>query len=244
MTGFASATLKAGGAVPWSRMRGAEWVANPAVAAAARPDSVCARRTVAREVPRGGRAPDREGAMRRLRRFVAIVAFVAVVVVLAKGPGPHSAAQDGTPAAAAGHPLVGSWAAVFGGDVAGGLFLAAFSGDGTVVVTDFDGDHGVGSWAATGPRSATVTYVFLGANDAGLLDGSVAIRAAVEVDPAGGAFMGETSYTFVAPDGAVGDTGLLVTRGVRLPVEGLAATGNPLAGFPTLGDGGAGTPMP
>ena len=181
--------------------------------------------------------------MRRLRGLVGPLMFVAAIALVANGPWADAGAQDGMPTSA-GHPLVGAWAAVFGDDVGGGLFLVTFADEGTVVVTDTDGDRGIGSWAVTGPGSATVTYVFLGANDAGRLDVSVVLRAAVEVDAAGGAFTAETSYTFVAPDGTVGDTGLLMARGVRIAVEGPTATGNPLAGFPTVSGQAAATPVP
>jgi hypothetical protein len=46
-----------------------------------------------------------------MRRFVIFASFVAAVLVgtIAGAPGLGTVAQEGTPAAMAGHPVVGAW---------------------------------------------------------------------------------------------------------------------------------------
>ena len=150
---------------------------------------------------------------------------------------PTGAPPNATPAAPAGHPLVGTWAVVEDGDPAAAPGLVAFAAEGVVVVVSPDGRTALGTWAATGPRTAVATWVYLGEIEVGI-PGSGVVRVAVEVAAAGDALAAAYGLTAVTAGGAAAEASEGTVRGRRLPVEGPGATGRPLAGFP------AATPAP
>ena len=160
----------------------------------------------------------------------------------AQGRG-SSAAQDGTPAAGAGHPLVGTWFVdAFPDDPTNPPDLSVYTADGGVI--DISGGQAAGgAWEATGPRTAAVTFVFV--DDTEDFAGTFTIRATVEVDAAGETFAGPYSFTVVAADGTVLDSGEGTARATRLAVEPVEAAGTPVAAVPTwMPDADEGTPAP
>ena len=182
-----------------------------------------------------------------MRRGPALVAVVAALLVGAVGIGRSAgaAAQEATPAATAGHPLVGTW--IVDPEVADPTNPPSFDvymADGTAINVGSEGAT-AGAWEATGPRTATLTF-------AGLMrevgsGASFILRANVEVDEAGESFTATHSFTLVAPDGTIlaavqGGT----ARGTRLHAEPAEAMGTPLPGFPTWTPATpeAGTPAP
>ena len=139
-----------------------------------------------------------------------------------------SARQQGT----AGHPLVGTWVVdPEVDDPSNPPSFDAFMADGTLVNIGSDGTS-VGTWEATGPRTASFTF-------AGLVEGTGSgaffiIRGSLEVDEAGDHLTGAHSFTMISADGTV-----LVAaegggaEGTRLPAEPLESVGQTLPGFPT-----------
>jgi hypothetical protein len=151
----------------------------------------------------------------------------------------HAAAQDATPAAMAGHPIVGTWIIDRN---------TATTNDVPVVVvfTDtggfIDPGQGVaGVWEATGPRSAAKTLIGFPDGGAG---GYVVIRATWEVDAGGDTMSGPAVRTVVTPDGTVVATNELTSRATRLRVDPIANGGTALAGFPTWTPAPPATPTP
>ena len=140
----------------------------------------------------------------------------------------HAAAQESTPAAMSGHPIVGTW--IFDRDNAVPTetpSIVVFTADGGLT----DPSQGVaGVWQATGPRSAAWTLVAFIQGGAG---GYVAVRSTAEVDASGNALAGPHSFTIVAPDGTVITSGNANSTAIRLAVEPVEEGGKPLAGFPT-----------
>lgn len=186
--------------------------------------------------------------MRKLSRVWVSPAVAAVVLLglLALGGPLASVAQDATPVAADRHPLVGAWIVATVEDPGAAPTVTAFTGDGLVVDGCCGGTARVGAWAATGPRSADYTHVTVLPGGEGAFAGSVVLRISAEVDVEGTAFAGPYSYTIVAPDGTVVETGRGTARGVRMEAEPAAAAGTPLAAMPLWGAAtpAAGAPTP
>jgi hypothetical protein len=139
----------------------------------------------------------------------------------------QAAAQDATPTAMAGHPLVGTWIVDRNpDDQTDSPTILIYTPDGSI----FDPLLAVGgAWQATGPRSATVTLLGLIDSGAG---GYIAIRSTVEVDEAGTTIAGSDTVTIVAPDGTARNTLQGHGRATRLLVQGPEAAGTPLPGVP------------
>jgi predicted lipoprotein len=149
------------------------------------------------------------------------------------------AAQDATPGATAGHPIVGTW--VIDRDVTGTTevpVVVVFTADGGFI----DPGQGVaGVWEPTGPRSAAKTIIPFVDGGAG---GYVVVRATWEVDAGGDTMSGPASVTVVAPDGTVVATSELSSRATRLRVDPIENGGTALAGFPTWTPAPPATPAP
>jgi hypothetical protein len=182
------------------------------------------------EAPRGGRS-------RRRRSTRGAALLVALLVVILAGAGIAGgagtvAAQASTPTVAAGHPLVGTWIVdTEVDDPSNPPSFDAFNADGTVVNIGSDGAS-VGAWEATGPRTATFTFVAVtqGANG----EAMVILRANLEVDQSGESFTASHSFTLVAPNGTIlasaqGGT----AHGTRLHSEPMEAGGKALPEMPT-----------
>jgi hypothetical protein len=140
----------------------------------------------------------------------------------------HAAAQESTPAAMAGHPIVGTW--IFDRDISVPSdvpSIVVFTADGSLL----DPSQGVaGVWKATAARSAAWTLVPFIQGGAG---GYVAVRSTAEVDASGNALAGPYSFTVVSPDGTVMTSGNADSTAIRMVVEPVEAGGKPIAGFPT-----------
>ena len=139
----------------------------------------------------------------------------------------HAAAQDATPAAMAGHPIVGTW--IIDRDI-----TTATEAPSIVVVTAdggiIDPSLGVaGAWQATGPRTSAWTLVGTQPGNGG----TFVVRSTPEVDETGMNLTGAYTVTIVAPDGSVMATVPGDSSGVRLPIEPVEAGGTPLPGIPT-----------
>ncbi|CAA9561617.1 MAG: hypothetical protein AVDCRST_MAG59-2615 [uncultured Thermomicrobiales bacterium] len=171
------------------------------------------------------------------------VAAVFLLGLAAAGPLAGSAAQEATPAASAGHPVVGAWVVDSTAEnPADAPAVAVIAADGTLIDTE-----GVaGTWRATGPRTAATTFVLVLGEERLPGGGSVVIRGELEVDAAGEGWTSPYSFTVVAPDGTVVGSGRDTAVGRRVPVEPVAAEGTPLAAVPTWAPAAAegGTPTP
>ena len=101
-----------------------------------------------------------------MRRNSVLVALVAAVLVGGAGVGRAvgTATQQATPAATAGHPLVGTWIVdPEVDDPTNPPSFDVYMADGTAINVGSEGAT-AGAWEATGPRTATLTL-------AGLLGG-------------------------------------------------------------------------
>lgn len=155
-----------------------------------------------------------------------------VVVLLAGwgelGRGADALAQDATPAAPAGHPIVGAWLIdVDADDPANPPGLVIFRDDGTYLQADPDGRTGVGSWEATGPDTAALTALFHGQDETGDFADTTKVRATVEVADDGDALTAEYTLEFIGPDGTSGgEIGPGTATAERIAVE---PVGTPVA---------------
>jgi hypothetical protein len=185
--------------------------------------------------------------MRRLS--VLLVASAVVLLGFGLQGLTPTTAQEGTPVATAGHPLVGAWVIDTSAEDPAGPQEATvppdvtvFTDEGTVIDSTPFGETGVGAWEATGPDAAALTFVIPVEDDD--FAGSVIIRATLKLDATGETFSGPYSYTVVASDGTVVDAGRDLVRGTRITVEPIEAEGTPLAAVPTWMPEAAGTPTP
>ena len=168
--------------------------------------------------------------MRRVSVLVSLFA-VALVAWVALGRGGATVAQDATPAAAAGHPVVGTWLADTDADNPDNPpSLLTFHADGAYLEVDADGAVGVGSWAATSERVAALTFHYLFADEAGAGAGTGTVRATVEVAADGQTFTASYTLEFAGPDGAsAGEFGPGTATGERIAVEPMGTPTGTLA---------------
>lgn len=163
--------------------------------------------------------------------LVALLVAILVGAGIAGRPG-DVAAQSSTPAATAGHPLVGTWIVdTEVDDPSDPPSFDAFSADGTFVNIGSDG-AAVGAWEATGPRTATFTFAALAQGSNG--GAMVILRANIKVDETGESFTATHSFTLVAANGMIlasaqGGT----AHGTRLHSEPMEAGGKSLPRMPT-----------
>ena len=140
----------------------------------------------------------------------------------------HSSAQNATPAATAGHPLVGAW--LLDTDTAepsNPPTLATFSSDGVYTQIEPDTFPGVGAWRATGAQSAEMNFHQLIPVEQG--GGISTIRAAIEVGADGQSVTAMYTLELVDADGvATGQYGPGQVSGTRIAVEPM---GEPLGTF-------------
>ena len=161
----------------------------------------------------------------------AIIAIVIAGAITASGQSSLiTAAQEATPDGLADHPLVGTWIVDTNVDTANdGPEIGIFHADGTVF--GLGASRWVsGAWEAADDATGQVTM-------AGVFDanggGYVVLRGAHEVDDTGDAWTCVCTFTVVAADGTVLDSGQATAHATRLPIEPVEAAGMPLAGFPT-----------
>ena len=177
-----------------------------------------------------------------LSRRAALGGGAAVGAVLGLGGRlGRAAAQDATPAAMVGHPLVGTWIVDRNPDDPTEIpTYNVLTADGGLIDPTAGG---AGRWEATGPDTAnfglTGTLAELGAY--------FVVRGTLAVDAGGGTATASYSSTVVAADGTVMDQ-LAVAQGtahyVRFRIEPQDAVGQPLAGFPAWTPSPPATPAP
>jgi hypothetical protein len=142
-----------------------------------------------------------------------------------------TAAQDAaTPAAAAIHPSVGTWIVDSQAGPMDPPEVVVNSADGGVVSTGAGGAI-AGTWEATGPRTTRFILVVVFEEEGA--GGYVVIRGDSEVDASGETMTGSYTWTDVAADGTVGETGQDVTLATRLSVSPADVMEGPLAEVPT-----------
>jgi hypothetical protein len=173
-----------------------------------------------------------------------VIALVCVVVLGVALPGSHpAAAQDGTPTAMAGHPLVGAW--VLDNDVDDPVNppeLIVFAADGSYIGAAVDGTNTIGAWEATGTHSAAVTLVFFVPGEDGASGATVTVRGTVDVAADGQSFTAPYTLEVTDPEGArSGEFGPSTATGTRITVEPM---GTPVAPISALFAPLAGTPTP
>jgi hypothetical protein len=156
---------------------------------------------------------------------ISILAFLTTIVVLGlvvfrgtSGIG----AQDATEMA--GHPLVGTWLLdTDTDDPTNPPSLASFGADGIYTEVDADGSAGMGSWEATGPDTAALTFHGLGD------EGMVTVRAAIEVAADGQSLTATYTLEFTTPDGmGTGQYGPANVSGTKVVVEQMGTPVGPL----------------
>ena len=161
-------------------------------------------------------------------RRTAMAGLGAAGLGIALAASPHGAsAQDATPMAMAGHPLVGTWIVIRDVESTNASpSIVVYSADGGLS----DPSQGVaGSWMATGPRSAAWTLVDFLDGDGGY----VVVRSTGDVDEGDNSLDSPYTFTVVGADGTVLASGPGMSRYTRLPIEPMEAGGTGLAGFPT-----------
>ena len=141
-----------------------------------------------------------------------------------------TAAQEATPGALAGHPLVGTWIVDTDVDMTSDPpEVGIFNADGTVF--GLGASRWVsGAWEAADDHTGTVTMTGVFEANGG---GYVVVRGPHEVDESGDAWTCPCTFTVVAPGGTVLTSGSATAHATRLPIETADAVGKPLPGFPT-----------
>lgn len=166
------------------------------------------------------------------KKVLVVVATVAVVGSLAAGGlrDLGTAAHQAAPDDLAGHPLIGTWIVDTNVDTeTDAPEIGIFTADGSTF--GLGASRWVsGAWEAADDSTGSVTI-------AGVFDanggGYVVVRGPHEVDATGNAWTCTCTFTVVAADGTVLDSGTATAHATRLPIEPETAMGMPLAGFPT-----------
>jgi hypothetical protein len=178
-----------------------------------------------------GRLADHYSSRRRGSTVFLALIIAILVAVFGIGPSMGTARQQATPGTAVGHPLVGTW--VIDPEIENPTnppSFNAFMADGTLVNIGSDGAS-VGTWEATGPSTATMTFSGLVQGESGVY---FIIRGNLEVEEAGETLAAAHSFTLVSADGTV----LMAAegggaQGTRIHAEPLEAVGQPPPQFPT-----------
>jgi hypothetical protein len=171
-----------------------------------------------------------------------IPAVLSLFIVLAGVFVVGTDAQDATPAMTSAHPLGGTWIVdADTDDPVNAPEVDRFFADGGFLSIDAAGSPILGNWETTGERTATVTFVSPGTDDAGAYVGTFTVRAEVEVDATGDVFTGNYTIEIAGSDGSSpGEFGPGWVKGERLTSEG---PGTPIGSLAELfGEEGAGTP--
>ncbi|MDP9367176.1 MAG: hypothetical protein M3Q03_02690 [Chloroflexota bacterium] len=181
--------------------------------------------------------------MRRASVLVSLLAVVLVGLVAVSRIAGDTVAQEATPAAGGGHPIIGTWR-VFLEGLPGVHGLLTHAADGTMVSSDpitspdpsgggvvfLSAAHGV--WEATGPDTAAYTFQQLVADANGHLAVVVTVRGERQVSADGQTFTSAYAYSVADPAGAVLDAGGGTVRGERMTVEPMDMMGTPTAATP------------
>jgi hypothetical protein len=169
--------------------------------------------------------------MARVIAFPAFATFTLLTLVVAVQP--EISAQDASPGPAAAHPFVGAW--IVNTDTTMDVnfpALAVVTTDGTYIESHPDLGVGVGTWKATGIRTAELTIVFRGPGLFGAPLGLTTARATVEVTEDGTVWEAPYRFEEVALDGTVVFTGEGHARAVRVGAEAVAGQATPRTATP------------
>lgn len=149
--------------------------------------------------------------------------------VLSRSPG--ISAQDASPTAMSGHPLVGAWVLdTDTSDAANPPTLASFSADGVYTQNELDNGPGIGSWHATGARTAELTFHSFGTDEQGNYGGMVTVRADIEVAADGQSLTATYTLELVDANGSgTGQYGPGNVSGTRIAVEPMGTPEGPLS---------------
>jgi hypothetical protein len=169
--------------------------------------------------------------MRRLTILVTVCSLILVGLVGRAAFTGSSAAQDSTPMAMTGHPVVGTWLLLDDDDPESEPSLVVFTSDGVYQQTDYDGTTGFGVWEATGPTSAAMTFLIQFPDDEGNFGGSATIRASIEVDPDGQRFTAAYTLENTGEGFPAGEYGPGAVTATRMQVEPM---GTPVGTFEDL----------
>jgi hypothetical protein len=169
----------------------------------------------------------------------------SIIVALAGAVGLNTravtVAQDATPGAAT-HPFVGTWIVdTISASDTDSPEIAVVTADGGVIGQGANRVAG-GRWEAVDEHTVNLTLatVFDNAEGAGYL----VVRGPHTVDETGDAWTCECTFTVVAADGTVLDSGSAPASGRRLPLQGVDMMGQPLAEVPAWTSAMAATPAP
>ena len=158
------------------------------------------------------------------------VLTLAVVGLILLGSRPSAVAQESTPAATAGHPIVGAWLLdVDANDPTNPPALAIFHDDGTYLQAESDGSNGVGVWEAIGANSVALTQLLHQQDETGDFAGTLMVRAAIDLDESGDAWTAKYTLEFIGPDGtSAGEMGPGTAIAERIAVERMGTPVRPL----------------
>jgi hypothetical protein len=167
-----------------------------------------------------------------MRRISILAVLLSVVLggLLIVGRASTIGAQDSTPAAMDGHPLVGTWLLDTDAENAGNPpTLATFGADGIYSQVEADGAVGVGAWQATGGSTADLTFHELDSEN-GNYSGMVTIRAAITVAADGQSLTATYTGEYVTADGlSTGQYGPGSATGTKLVAEPMGTPEGPLS---------------
>jgi hypothetical protein len=171
-------------------------------------------------------------------RAVALTAIAALVLAggwAAVSSDQGAVAQDAVPADLSGHPVVGAWAwDTDADDPANALSYGILHPDGTYIELHPLVGAGVGVWLPSGERTADLTIFFqdIDPTPDGVAPGTLIIRVAIEVSPAGDALTAPFTSEGRAPDGTVLFANAFTATATRLEVEPMVPLGTPEAATP------------
>lgn len=158
-----------------------------------------------------------------------IIAAVVFAGLTASGVSNLGAAAQDASADLTAHPLIGTWVVDTNVDMdTDPPEIGIFHADGSVF--GLGASRWVsGAWEAADDSTGLATMVGVFDANGG---GYVVLRGPHAVDETGDAWTCECTFTVVAPDGTVLDSGQATAHATRLPIEPVEAAGQPLAGFP------------
>jgi hypothetical protein len=159
-----------------------------------------------------------------MRRISLLAAIALLVGLAALGRAPGTGAQDPTPTATAGSPIVGTWLVHDVEDTTAPPFRLVFLADGVVIQVDPSAGEHVGVWTPTAPRTFALTVQQV------IHDGIATIRGAGEVAADGQSFTVAYTIEFAPGGGAgTGQYGPSHIVGTRQAVEPMGTPVGPLS---------------
>jgi hypothetical protein len=161
---------------------------------------------------------------------VSILAVLTTVVVLGLVVVTHAPRIGAQDTEMAEHPLVGTWLLdTDADDPTNAPTLGIFTADGIYAQVEADGAVGMGSWHATGPNMAEMTFHGLFGAEEGEFFGMATIRSAIEVASDGQSLTATFTLEFTDPDGtSSGEYGPGNVTGTKVVVEPMGTPVGPL----------------